>query len=268
MTVPADIPAQPHSRPIRATPRRAGVPHRRVPLTRERVLQTAVQLADQGGIASVSMRRLGQQLGVEAMAFYHHFANKDEVLDGIVDVVFGEIDLPVAGGDWKTSMRQRAISVRDALTRHRWAVGLMESRRNPGPANLRHHDAVIGSLLGGGFPLDMAGRASFLLDSYVYGFALTKMSLPFRIEEEVEAVRKTNQPLPVSQYPNLVEFISDHASDPGHDYGGDFEYGLDLILDGLERAASRARQGTQRLDRAASRRKGRKSSLGDSGARR
>src|SRR6478609_7799980 len=111
----------------------------RVPLTRELVLQTALRIADQGGLGSLSMRKLGQELGVEAMAVYYHFANKDEVLDGIVDLVFAEIDLPVAGAPWKAAMRQRAISLRDVLARHRWAIGMMESRQHPGPANLRHH---------------------------------------------------------------------------------------------------------------------------------
>ena len=132
----------------------------RVPLSRERVLQTALKIADQGGLESLSMRKLGQELGVEAMAVYYHFANKDEVLDGIVDLVFGEIDLPVAGAAWKTAMRQRAISLRDVLARHRWAIGMMESRRNPGPANLRHHDAVIGNLRAAGFDMEQVGRAS------------------------------------------------------------------------------------------------------------
>jgi len=128
------------------TTRTAARPRGRQPLTRERVLDTALRLADQGGLEALSMRKLGQALGVEAMALYYHFANKERVLDGIVDLVFGEIDVPAIGADWKTAMRERAISVRDALARHRWAIGLMESRTNPGPANLRHHDAVIGCL--------------------------------------------------------------------------------------------------------------------------
>ena len=158
---------------------------RRTPLTRDRVLQTAVRQADEGGIDSLSMRKLGQQLGVEAMALYHHFANKDDLVDSMVDLVFGEIELPTSGGDWRTAMRQRAIAVRDALLRHRWTIGLMESRRRPGPANLRHHDAVIGSLRAGGFDIAMAAHAYSLLDSYIYGFALTKMNLPFDTSDDV-----------------------------------------------------------------------------------
>jgi AcrR family transcriptional regulator len=209
---------------------------RRTPLTRERVLQTAVRRADQGGIASLSMRKLGQELGVEAMALYHHFANKDDLVDGMVDLVFGEIELPPSTSDWRTAMRQRAIGVRDALLRHRWAVGLMESRRRPGPANLRHHDAVIGSLRAGGFDIGMAAHAYSVLDSYIYGFALTKMNLPFETSDDVADVAQSMlQPFPPDEYPHMLEILTDHVMKPGYNYGEEFEYGLDLILDGLER---------------------------------
>ncbi len=209
---------------------------RRVPLSRERVLRTALTLADQGGIDSLSMRKLGQELGVEAMALYYHFANKDAIVDGIVDLVFGEIDLPPAGADWKGAMRQRSISVRDALLRHRWAIGLMESRRNPGPANLRHHDAVIGSLRAGGFDIAQVAHAYALLDAYVYGFALTKMNLPFDTTDEVaEVAQSMLEPFPLNEYPHLLEMLTDHVMKPGYLFADEFEYGLDLILDGLER---------------------------------
>ena len=208
----------------------------REPLTRERVLEAAVKLADQGGIESLSMRKLGQELGVEAMALYYHFASKDEVLDGSVDLVFSEIDLPASGADWKTAMRQRAVSVRDVLSRHRWAIGLMESRTNPGPANLRHHDAVIGSLRSAGFDMETAAHAYSLLDSYIYGFALTKMNLPFGTSQEIAAMAQSMlRPSPLDEYPNLVEMLTEHAMKPGYDYGDEFEYGLDVILDGFER---------------------------------
>jgi AcrR family transcriptional regulator len=220
----------------RVTTRTTKASERRVPLSRERVLQAAIKLADQGGLDSLSMRKLGQELGVEAMALYYHFANKEEVLDGIVDLVFNEIDLPAMGGRWKTEMRQRAISLRDALVRHRWAIGLMEARRNPGPANLRHHDAVIGNLRAAGFDMAMAAHAYSLLDSYIYGFALTKMNLPFHTSEEVaEVAQNMLEPFPLDEYPNLVAFITEHAMKPGYDYGDEFEYGLDVILEGLER---------------------------------
>jgi AcrR family transcriptional regulator len=210
---------------------------RRAPLTRERVLQTAVGRADEGGIEALSMRKLGQELGVEAMALYHHFTNKDDLIDSMIDLVFGEIRLPPGGGDWQTAMRQRAIAVRDALVRHPWAIGLMEARRRPGPANLRHHDAVIGSLRAGGFDIAMAAHAYSLLDSYIYGFALTKMNLPFETSDDVaEVAQSMLEPFRHDEYPNMVEILTDHVMKPGYDYADEFEYGLDLILDGLERA--------------------------------
>ena len=214
---------------------------RRVPLTRARVLETAVARADVGGLEALSMRKLGQELGVEAMALYHHFANKDDLVDGMVDLVFTEIELPDSGPDWRSAMRKRAVSVRDALLRHRWAIGLMESRRAPGPANLRHHDAVIGSLRAGGFDIAMAAHAYSLLDSYIYGFALTKMNLPFQSSEEVGDVAEAMlAPFPAGEYPHLLEILTDHVMQPGYDYGDEFELGLDLILDGLERMRNEA----------------------------
>lgn len=219
----------------------------RVLLTRERVLDVAITLADQGGTESLSMRKLGQQLGVAPMALYYHFANKAELVDGLVDRVFSEVELPPGGGSWKPEMRRRALSLRDVLLRHRWAIGLMESRRNPGSASLRHHDAVLGSLRAGGFDIHEAAHAYSVLDSYLYGFALTKLNLPFQTSEEVANVAKGMlQPNTVDEYPNLVAMI-EHALTPGYDYGDEFEFGLDLILDGLERAmAVRGRRPTRR----------------------
>src|SRR5262245_10718918 len=140
----------------------------RAPLSKERVLRAAVRMADEGGVASLTMRKLAEDLGVEAMSLYHHVANKNEILDGMVDLVCSEIDLPARGADWKTAMRQRAISARAVLLRHPWAVGLMESRAHPGPATMQHHDAVIGSLRGAGFSIAMAAHAFSVLDSYIY----------------------------------------------------------------------------------------------------
>ena len=209
----------------------------REPLTRERVLRAALKLADEGGLGSLSMRKLGHELGVEAMAVYYHFADKDEVIDGVVDIVFAEIDVPVAGAPWKAAMRGRAISVRDALLRHRWAIGLMEARAHPGPANLRHHDAVIGNLRAAGFDSAMVAHAYSVLDGYIYGFALTKMNLPFDSSDMVEEMAQTMlEPFPFDQYPNLAAFVTEHVMKPGYDFGDEFEYGLDLILDGIERA--------------------------------
>src|SRR2546430_7012155 len=209
----------------------------RTPLSRERVLRAAVALADESGIDSLTMRKLGDALGVEAMSLYNHVANKDDVLDGMVDLVFSEIGLPSGGTDWKTAMRQRAISAREVLSRHRWAIGLMESRASPGPATLRHHDAVIGSLREGGFSIEMAAHAFSVLDSYIYGFALQEASLPFDTGEETAELAETIMArFPLGEYPHLTELTVEHVLQPGYDYGNEYRFGLDLILDGLGRA--------------------------------
>jgi AcrR family transcriptional regulator len=210
-------------------------------LSRDRVVGTAIAHADAGGLEALSMRKLADEIGVAPMALYRHVANKDDLIDGMVDVVFGEIELPSADGDWRTAMRTRAVSVRDVLSRHRWAIGLMESRANPGPANLRHHDAVIGSLRAAGFEMEMVANAYSVLDSYIYGFALTKMNLPFDDTSDIAATaQEMLEPFPVGEYPNLVAFITEHAMKPGYDYGNEFENGLDVILDGLERVRNPA----------------------------
>jgi AcrR family transcriptional regulator len=209
----------------------------RAPLSRERVLRAAVALADESGIASLTMRKLGEAVGVEAMSLYNHVANKDDLLDGMIDVVFNEIDLPPGETDWKTGMRQRAISVREVLSRHRWAIGLMESRTTPGPANLRHHEAVIGSLRNAGFSIELAAHAYSALDSYIYGFAMQEPSLPFDTPQETaEVAQAIMAQLPAGEYPHLTELTIEHVLQPGYNYANEFEYGLDLILDGLERA--------------------------------
>jgi AcrR family transcriptional regulator len=212
----------------------------RAPLSRERVLRTAVALADRGGIGALSMRKLAQELGVEAMSLYHHVASKDAILNGIVDVVFGEIELPSGEVDWKEAMRRRAISAREALRRHPWAIALMESRSTPGPANLRHHDAVLGILRNAGFPVELAAHAYSLLDAYIYGFALQEASLPFSTPEETaEVAQAIMAEFPVDQYPHLTEIATEHVLRPGYDYGNEYRFGLELILDGLDRARSR-----------------------------
>jgi AcrR family transcriptional regulator len=217
----------------------------RAPLSRERVLRAAIALADRVGVGSLSMRRLAQELGVEAMSLYHHVTNKDDLLDGIVDLVFGEIELPSGDAGWKAAMRRRAISAREALRRHPWATGLMESRSTPGAANLRHHDAVLGILRGAGFSVELAAHAYSLLDSYIYGFALQQASLPFGTAEEAAAVAEDIlRQHPAEQLPHLTEIAVEHVLRPGYDYGNEFLWGLDLILDGLERAHEAARSGT------------------------
>jgi AcrR family transcriptional regulator len=214
--------------------RPSAVPRRR--LSRERVLRAAIAHADAGGLEALTMRTLAEMLGVAPMALYRHVASKDDLIDAMVDVVFSEIGVPPGGGDWKTAMRRRAIAVRDALGRHPWAVGLMESRRSPGPANLRHHDAVIGRLRAAGFDVGLTAHAYSLLDSYIYGFALTKLNLPFQAADVAQVAEEMLEPFRQNEYPNLVEFLSDHVMQPGYDYGDEFEYGLDVILDGLEQA--------------------------------
>ncbi len=209
----------------------------RVRLNRDRVLRAAIALADAAGIESLTMRKLGEELGVEAMSLYNHVANKDGLLDGMIDAVFSEIDLPSGAADWKTAMRERAISAREVLSRHPWAIGLMESRTTPGPATLRHHDTVIGTLRDAGFSIEMAAHALSALDSYTYGFALQESSLPFDTAEETAQVAQTIlAQFPADEYPHLTELTIDYVLQPGYDYANEYEFGLDLILDGLERA--------------------------------
>jgi AcrR family transcriptional regulator len=213
---------------------------RRAPLSRDRVLQAAVALADEGGIGALSMRKLGQVLRVEAMSLYNHVASKSDLLDGMIDIVFSQIGLPPDGAGWKQAMRQRAISAREVLGRHRWAIGLMESRRSPGPATLGHHDAVLGCLRAAGFSVQLTAHAYSLLDSYIYGFALQEASLPFgTAEETAQVTREIAGQVPADQYPHLTELAAAHVLQPGYRYGDEFEIGLDLILDALERAAGR-----------------------------
>ncbi len=207
----------------------------RVPLGRERVLRGAIAVADAGGIGSLTIRSLAQELGVGPMSLYHHVANKEAILDGIIDVVFSEIELPAAEADWRSAMRERAISARSVLRRHPWATPLMESRRDPGPARLRHHDAVIGTLRRAGFSVEMAAHAYSLLDSYVYGFALEEAALPFDPDTVGDVAEAILAQFPSEEYPYLAELTTEHVLQPGYDYGNEFEFGLDLILDGLER---------------------------------
>ena len=199
-------------------------------------MRTAIGLADRDGIESLSMRKLGQKVGVEAMSLYNHMRNKEDLLDGMVDVVFSEIDLPASGVDWRTAMRKRAISARQVLLRHPWAIGLMESRSTPGPATLRHHDSVLGSLRTAGFSIEMAAHAYSVLDGYIYGFTLTELTLPFRSSKGVAQVAgNILQGVRADEIPYLAEMALEHAMKPGYNYGDEFEFGLDLILDGITR---------------------------------
>ena len=208
----------------------------KTPLSRERVMRAAVTLADQNGIDSLTMRKLGEELNVEAMSLYNYVANKSDLLDGMVDVVFGEIDLPIDDTDWKDAMRRRAVSARGALARHRWAIGLMESRTTPGTATLRHHDTVLGILRRGGFSVPTTAHAFSVLDSYIYGFALQEATLPFETgDQTAELAQQILSQLSADDYPYLTELTLEHVLKPGYDYGDEFEIGLELIIDGLER---------------------------------
>jgi AcrR family transcriptional regulator len=211
---------------------------RRTPLNRERILRAAVALADQGGFESLSMRNLAKELGVEAMSLYNHVANKDDLLDGMIDLVFGEIELPSTDVDWKTAMRRRALSTREALNRHRWAIGLMEGRSSHGPANLSLHDAVLGCLRAAGFSLEMTVHAYSVQDSYIYGFALQERDMSSESADDfaAEAQRQMHEYQAVlADYPHLVEVVGGYVAKAGYDYATEFLFGLDLILDGLDR---------------------------------
>jgi AcrR family transcriptional regulator len=208
----------------------------RIPLTRERVFQAAVGLADERGIESLTMRALGEELGVEAMSLYYYVANKDELMDGMVDVVFSEIELPTTHVDWKTAMRRRAISTRESLARHRWAVGVLESSTSPGPANFRLHNAVLGCLREAGFSVENAVHAYSVQDAYIYGFALQEKTLPVDAPGELaEAAESLRRQFSAAEYPHIAETITEHVTKSGYDFADEFEFGLDLILDGLER---------------------------------
>ena len=207
----------------------------RKPLSSARVLQAAVALADEAGLEAFSMRGLAQELGVVPMALYKHVANKDELLDGMVDIVFSEIELPSGDLDWRSAMRRRAISTREALKRHSWAIGMMESR-HPGPANLRNHDAVMGCLRQAGFPFEMAVHAYSVQDAYIYGFALQEKDLAFETPDSAgEAAQRRAETIgPFENYPYLAE-IATKLPESGYDNAVEFAWGLDLILDGLDR---------------------------------
>lgn len=196
-----------------------------------------MELADQIGIESFTIRKLAAALDVKPMTIYHHVSGKEAILDGMVGIVFSEIDLPPNNADWKTAMRQRCVSARTVLARHPWAAPLMESRTSPDPEILRHHDAVVGSLRRGGFSVAMTAHAYALIDSYIYGFALQEANLPFDSEGDIsdttEAIIDT---FSMEAYPHLTELTAEHILQPGYRFGDEFAFGLNLILDGLESA--------------------------------
>ncbi len=205
----------------------------RPPLSRERIIEAATRVADAGGLGRVSMRGVAAELGCEAMSLYHHLTGKDDLLDGLADWVFTQIRLPSPGEGWRHAMACRAESARLVLSAHPWALGLIESRRDPGPNLLRHHDAVLGCLRADGFSVALAGHAFSVLDSYVYGFVLTELNLPFTPEEGAAGF-VAELTLPLQDYPHLVEMVATQVSGGNYAYGEEFGFGLDLILQALQ----------------------------------
>ena len=215
-------------------------------LSKERVFRAAVDLADREGLESLTMRRLADELDVGAMSLYYYVPNKDELITGMVDIVFSEIELPPGDVDWQSAMRRRARSTREALNRHRWAVGLMESQEMPGPASIRIHDAVLGCLREAGFSIDMTIQAYSVIDAYIYGFALQEKTVPFDSAEDAAAVERDQVRQLEAQaqeqqraafangYPYIAEVVAGHVAKVGYDFGKAFAYGLDLILDALD----------------------------------
>jgi AcrR family transcriptional regulator len=207
---------------------------KKVALNKERIALAAVGLAEANGFENLSMRNLAQVIGTAPMSLYRHFANKEKLVDAMVDVVFGEMYPPAIGGRWKDELRKRGISARAALRRHPWANGLMESRTSPGPASAEHHNATMGCLREAGFPFREAVHAYNLLDSFTYGFALQENTIPFETPEESAQVAEITVGDKGSEYPYLAEVVQELGK-RGYDYTEEFEFGLDFILDGLER---------------------------------
>jgi AcrR family transcriptional regulator len=209
------------------------------PLTRDRIVLAAARVADRRGLSGVSMRSVGRELGVEAMSLYHHIAGKDDLLDELADWVFSRIALPSPDQPWRPAMIGKAASTRSMLTRHPWALGLIESRRNPGPALLRHHDAVLGCLRGNGFPVALAIHAFSAVDAYVFGFVLSELNLPMEQGESAEEFVKEIG-LPSHTFPYLSEMLAEQVIGQNFSYADEFDYGLELILDGLEERLGRS----------------------------
>ena len=212
-------------------------------LSRERILRTAVVLADREGLEKLTMRRLADELGAGALSLYHYVPNKEELIDGMIGIVFEEIEPPPLDVDWKTALRRRANSTRAALRRHRWAVGLMEGRAKAEPASVVLHNAVLGCLREAGFSIELTIQAYSVQDAYIYGFALQEKGLPFESAEESAAVAEDQHwqiEALAAQFPYLAEVVAGHVAKVGYDFTEAFEYGLELILDGLERRAAEA----------------------------
>ena len=208
----------------------------KVQMSRKRVISAAVELADQIGIDPLTIRKLAEEIGVGPMTIYHYVDNKEDIIDGMVDTVFAEIDLPPEDLEWDEAIRVRCRSARDVLASHPWAAPLMESRLNPGPATLGHHDAVIGCLRRTGMDWSLLALAYASIDAYVYGFALQEAGLPFSTEEEMAEVATVMvDNFPSEAFPNLAAFTFDHVLQSGYSFAAQFDAGLDLILEGLSK---------------------------------
>jgi AcrR family transcriptional regulator len=204
-------------------------------LSRERVVQAAMDLADERGLESITMRELGRRLHVEAASLYNHVAGKDGVLDGMVERVVAEIDLPPAGDDWRDAVRRRAVSARLVFARHPWAAGLVDSRQQNGPAGLSYADRILGTLLEAGFSPRTAAHAFLVLDSYIYGFERQRSSLAVGDEADAgAAAEEVLAALPAGAYPSLALVATEFAERPYDDEAA-FDFGLGLILHGLQR---------------------------------
>ena len=211
-------------------------PAHRVPLSRQTVLGCARDLADESGLAALTIRSLARRMGTKPMSLYHYVANKDAILDGIVDTVFTEIQPPSPGGGWREEMHRRAHAMREVLKRHPWAVGLLESRSSPGPATLLHHEATLATLRAAGFSVKLTAHAYALIDSYIYGFALQEAALPFNGRDTAaEVAAPIVELFSTGEYPHMIEIATEHVLKPGYDFGDEFDFGLSLILDGLAR---------------------------------
>ena len=214
--------------------RRSAEAANRAPVNRERTLEVALALADSEGIEAVTMRRLARELGVEAASLYHHVKGKEQILDGLVELVAAEIELPKPSADWRETVSQRAHHTRAVLRRHPWAVSLMASRTSPGPATLGLLEAGIRCFREGGFSVPLAAHAISTVDSYVHGFVLQEVNLPFRDESELAAMTAAIlETFPASEFPNLFEMTVEHVLRPGYDYGKEFESGLTIVINGL-----------------------------------
>jgi AcrR family transcriptional regulator len=221
-------------------------PGRQPRVSREQVLDAALAIADEEGLAAVTMANVGSRLEVQAMSLYRHIGNKEEMLDGLVDRVFAEIEVPRDVDDWRAALRRRAVSAREALGRHPWAIGLLESRAQPGPTTLAHHDAMLAILFGAGFTGHEATRAYNLLDSYIYGFALQEASLPFSTPEEMAEMSERMLAAMTDTYPHLAR-VQRELVGTGFAYADEFEAGLDIILGALPEP--RAGRSPDRQDR-------------------